>query len=610
MKKINNILIEIGTEELPYKNLHILSNNFKKTIKENLINSKIKIQHFKNFVTLRRIAFKITTINISIDDINEKIKNLIDKSINNLKLNIKMRWGIYTEQFIRPVKWFIFLINNVVINHKIFNIKSDNKSLTHKNTNKYICVDYNTYEKKLKIKGHVICDHIKRKQIITNLIKKFSKKNNINIILKRTSIQELTNLTEYPSLIECKFNKFFLKLPEEILINSLFKNNFCFLIKKNNKLTNKVLIIIDSFKKNKEIIHDYTYIINTKLSELEYLYLSQKNLIHSLKISNLKKINLNEHLGNMYTKTMRLEKLINYVLKNLNIKNKNIISATKYLKLDMLTKIVYEMPELTGLIYAYIAHINLKIKQYMFDYNKIINNQKIKSKNASIIVLIDKIDHITSFFILNKKPTGSKDPFNLKKDAKLINNIIFKNRINLNIQELISYNISLYKNVNKNLKEEILNFIKQKIETKIDYITALNENENIFKIILFSNIIKNLNLYKFKDSITNIIKRIAKITSKNRISLKNKLNTSYLIKSEEKILFKKIKNNIKIINILKKNNMLFEESKYYLILEKSIITFFEKVLVLEKNESIKNNRLKLLNIIKKIMLNNINYHIL
>lgn len=608
MKNNNDkILIEIGTEELPYKNLYNISKNLKDVIKNNIQKININYSLIKNFITSRRISFIITLCKTENNVILEKkIKELIDKSLTDVNFKIKMRWKNYTKSFIRPVKWYVLLLNEKIINHTIFNIKSKNKTLSHKTLKKEIKINAHNYEYNLEKYGHVICNYKKRKDLIINSIKNHAKKHDLDIILKRESISNITNLIEYPSLIICSFKKEFLKLPKEIITTVLLKNNFCFLLKKKDKIINKIIIIVDALRKTKEIKTGYEYIINTKLSELKYLYENEKKYIKTTKISDLKKLVLNDKLGNMYEKTIRIKNIITYINNTLDKKsNKTLIKAAKLIKIDMLTKIVTEIPELNGLICSYNLE-NIKIKKHLYNYNRIINNKIKKNKHSSLLVLSDLIDNITSFFVIGKIPTSSKDPFNLKKDAKLIIKIIIKNKININIKDIIEYTLKLHKVNNNILNSNISNFIKQKITNKKEYDLIIKSTDNILMANNKITLMKTLNKYQFNEKLTSFLKRIYKITEKNKILSYIKINKNLFIKIEEKILFTKIKKQLKTLNFLNKKNLFFECAKTFTLLENEITKYFNNVLVLDKETKTKNNRLKLLNIIKNISLKKVN----
>ncbi len=598
--KKNNILIEIGTEELPYKGLKSILNNFEDSIKKQTKKLNFNYDIIKSFITSRRIAFIIELNKEKISaNLKEKIKTLITNVLKNINFTSRMRWYNYKTEFIRPIKWYVLLLNNITINHSIFHIKSNNKTLSHKSLDKNIEIDANNYELILEKKGYVICDYEKREKLIINLLKKYIKTNKSNLILKRESINNITSILEYPSLIICNFKKKFLKIPKEIITTVLLKDHFCFLLKKNNKLINKLIILIDSVKSNKEIKSGYEYIINTKLTELNYLYEKEKDYTKTLKIINLKKLVLNTKLGNMYEKTQRVKNLVSFIKNKINIKNNTIIKASKFIKLDMLTKITTEIPELNGLIYS--CNIkNEKIKNYLYHYNRIVNNKIKKNLSLSLIPLADIIDNITSFFILNKIPTSSKDPFNLKKDAKLIIKIILKNEINLNLREVIKESLFLHKSLNTHTEEKICDFITQKVKNSKDTIKINKDYYNILDYKNEINLIIKISKYKFNEKLIVFIKRIHKIVEKNKISLLEKINKNFLIKRDEKILFKRISFTLRILNKLNKKKLYFESLRTFSLLEKEITFFFNNVLVLDKDINLKNNRLKLLNIIKNI----------
>lgn len=607
MKNLNNILIEIGTEELPYKNLYKISDNINIILEKFLKKKKISFENIRPFITLRRIAFKIEKIEIKdFIEIELKIISVIEKLLCNIKFKVKMRWGIEKNTFIRPIKWYVLMLNNKLIKHSIFNIKSQNKTLGHKANKLKINVTPNNYEIELKNKGHVICSYIDRQNIILKLVKDYAKKKSLDIVLKKNSIKDITSLIEYPSMIICSFKKAFLKLPEEIITTTLLKNQFCFLLKKNDKLINKIIIIADAFKKNKEIAYGYTYIINTKLSEIEYLYNIEKDYLTTKNINDLKNLNLELKLGTFYEKTMRIKNITKFIRDELKIKSKKLIKASMLIKMDMLTKIANELPEITGLICSYNIKNSLKIKKYLYNYNKILNNKNIKKKYSAVIIIADKIDNITNFFILNKKPTGSKDPFNLKKDAKLITKTINTNKIDINLDSVIKYSLNQHECNANLLCKEIMSFIINRITGIKNYINFIKDTTNILNLKTQIKIVKNLNKYSFKKTLVSIVKRISKITDKNKINLKQKIDKKLLLKNEEKILFNNIKNKIKVINALNKKKLFFESIKTYMSLENIIKKFFDSVLIIDQNTTLKQNRLKILNIIKKIFLYKIN----
>ncbi len=606
MKNMTNILIEIGVEEMPYKNMHKISTDIKKLTSNNFKKKNIKICKIKSFITIRRLALLIETKNFDELKLKENIKNIIDRTLEDIKFKTKMRWGINAKAFIRPIKWYVLLLNTKIINHTIFGIKSQNTTLGHKSTPTKIKITPCAYEHILKTKGYVICDYLKRKHMILNLIKKVIKKKSLNLILKKDSINNITNIVEYPSIIICNFKKIFLKLPEKITTISLLKNHFCFLLKKENKLTNKIIIIADTYRKKTNIKNGYTYIINTKLSELQYLYEKEQNYLNNKKTTDLKKLIINEKLGNMYDKTLRITNIVKFIKSKLKIKSNCIITASKLIKMDLLTKIVTEMPELIGLICSYNIENAPRIKNCIYEYNQIVNNKIKKHLYGAIIALADKIDNIVSYFIINKQPSGSKDPFNLRKDAKIIIKLVLVNKININLFDLLEHAIKQHTCISKTKANTILNFIISRQNYKNEIFKIIKNKKNLFKLNLKIEATENFLKYDFKNLLLKNIKRISKITEKNKISLKIKLQSKLLVKREEKILINKIKYQIKTKNILIKHNRFFECTKTLINIEKTVKIFFESIFILDENKNIMTNRLKLLNIIKYIMSSEIN----
>ena len=351
INKKQDLLIEIGTEELPYNNLDILLHMFKKNIIKELITKNINYERIKGFITPRRFSIIINglpikqkskielkkgpstentlnkngTPNKSIIKFSEKyntninnlkkiknkngewffyekkvlgksiqdlIESIIKISIENLIYANPMKWGMNNKSFIRPIHWFILTLNNKVINCDLFNVKSNDFTYGHRFLYpKKIKVTAENYENKLEKIGYVIPNFEKRKYIIKNEINKISINKKMNPIINNTILTQLTGLIEYPSILLGSFDKNFLKMTDEILIAIILKYQKCIPLKNKKKLTNKFIIISNIITKNlNKIIKGYNKSINFRLSDLIHIYNEEKNTFMKKKNIQLKNI--------------------------------------------------------------------------------------------------------------------------------------------------------------------------------------------------------------------------------------------------------------------------------------------------------------------------------
>ena len=274
-------------------------------------------------------------------------------------------------------------------------------------------------------------------------------------------------------------------------------------------------------------------------------------------------------------------------------------------KLDLLTNIVKEIPELEGIISSKYGNTDKDVTQALYEYNKPRNtNDTIpKTKLGIALSILDKIDTITGFFVINKEPDGNKDPYALRRHALNIIKTIIINKLHINIKTIININLNLYKNTNISLKNNIYNFIINRLENlyKNKFNTKLKINKtDIYKIFLKKEKLKKLYNYKFCNDITILKKKINKIINKNNAKqLTKNIIKKYIIKKEETILFKRLITYSLVTKILKKKKLYFELTKYILEIEKQINIFFNKIKIINNDKNITANRLCLLNKFKK-----------
>jgi glycyl-tRNA synthetase beta chain len=577
MKNEYKVLIELFTEELPYTNIDLLSNLFKKKLLKNLNDKNILIETFEFFFTFRRflIFFKFNSSSLKYDLI-KKIKIVIEESVYNFDKINSMRWSDNLKSFLRPLKSYIFVINNKVINHKIFNIYSSN--ITYVKNVKKTELNFDNYKSKLN--KLITYDNNKRFNLINRKLFNLAKKYNIHIILNKNSIVYLNNLLEYPYIIFSEFDNKYLKLPNNVIIEVVHSQNVCFPFIKDGVISNKFIIFTDGIYKNKNnIISGYKYFFNTKFSDILSLIKLDKNF--QFKFKHFSNIVFHENLGNYYNKIKRVSHLILFLSEKLKINKSKLIKSFLISKISMFNRLSNYMPNINNILLC--------------------NNKKLDNIRYNIIILAEKIDIICGFFLLNKDPTGSKDPYNLKKEAIIINKIIVDNEIDINLNHIIKKSLLEYNNYNKKLELNIKKFILKRLIDKNSIILKNKSNltyneDNVLNLIRQTNLIERFSKYKFLLNIQKIYLRLKNIT-KDTYYYK-KLKKNYLICKEEILLYKNLKYFIKINKILYKNNMHFERIKTFNIFKKNIDKFFSNVLVICDNNDLMTNRIKLLSIIK------------
>ncbi|QJC37183.1 glycine--tRNA ligase subunit beta [Enterobacteriaceae endosymbiont of Donacia thalassina] len=678
----NILLLEISIEEIPSKYLlkisQIILKNFKNELKKN--NFKFKI--IKCFFTSRRIALQIYFINIIQSDytyiikgpfISDKkdifsnkiiqfwmkkyniknkkyifykknyifykkvikglhIKNLLANIIINSLKNIIsipnfMYWDNKIFKFIRPIRNIVLVLGKKNIKKNILNFKSNNIIQGHRFmcTKKIILQNAEEYEKLLFIEGKVIVNNIKRKNIILNKINKIA--NDFNAIVKINNIflEELSSMVEWPVLLVGKFDNKFLTLPTEILTYVMIKyQKYIPLYDKKKKLLSNFIILINiKTNNNKMIINNNEQVIKSRFKDIQFFFKNDLQIKFEQYLEKLKNIIFQKDLGNLFEKTIRIEKISQYIAKI--IEKINIIDCTRASKLskcDLATQMVYEFPDLQGIIGMYYAKYNQENKnvsqaikeQYQYKKNDLIPKNII----SCILFIADKIDTIVGISIISLLPTGDKDPFALKNITLIIIRIIIERKIEIHLTQLINFSIYLYKRdiIHKEkILKQILFFIKKRcynwyisLGYKKNIISSILDNE-INNLLVLDYKIKALNLFfKNDEKQSNFLiftyKRINKILLKNKkyVDENKNINISLLKDKEEIILFRYIVKLSKILKLKIKNNdyyniLLILSELYY-----PVNNFFQKVMINHQEKKIKQNRILILYYIKKYLI--------
>ena len=558
-----------------------------------------------------------------------KTKNLLEENIPNLLSKIKwkksMKWGNYEMYWGRPLKSIMAIFGGKVLTFKYHHIKSTNKTFIDKDLeekNKFFkdFKSYKTYFSRQK----VLIDNTERKKYIINNLHKLSKSKNLKIIIKDQLLEDVTNILERPKIILCSFNNNFLNMPNELIITTLeHHQKFFITYNQNSNLTNSFYLIADCDDKNGLIKKGNENVVEARLSDAEYFWNKNKSKNMIKQISLLQNINYFKGLGNYFDKVERLKKLSSLLSDEFLISKDKAELAAAISKVDLLSELVNEFPELQGILGGYFAEfqgfdkdVSQAVKE---QYLPLGTDSKVPKNNYSIALsLSDKIDTLVGFFGLNVFPTSSKDPYGLRRLVIGIIKIIIDNKKKVKIKDLINsscqvYNSQSIKFDNIIILEKITAFILERLKyfmrekgIRQDIIETSLINFNLDNLLIIFIKAKKLNKIINKEIGLNLIqnyKRSYNIlnSEKNVISNENlsTVDPTLFNNDYEKDLYKKlqyIKKNLTNIRI---------ETDYdaQLILlssvKQEITNFFENVTVNDNDENLKKNRLLLLKLVCK-----------
>ena len=589
----------------------IRSNNI---VKKDLIKKKLDKGEFYFFKTKSK---KLST--------QDLLEELIPQILNKIQWKKSMRWSDFNLSWGRPLKSILAIFDKKKLTFNFHHLTSSNSTFIDKEfeEKKKIFTDFKDYNNFFK-KMNITIDHNLRKNFIEKKLDEISNKKNIKIENNPKLIDEVVDLTDQPNVILCEFDRKFLNIPKEILIITMQHHQKYFpTFDKKGNITNEFLVVTNKKDINGLIKLGNERVVEARLNDAEFFWKKDKSQNLVKRVSVLKSMNYFKGLGTYFDKVQRMRKLGGMLSDELLISKDKVELSASICKVDLVSELVGEFPELQGVMGGYFA----EAQGFEKDVSKAISeqylpaglNSKVPKKPYSVALsLADKIDTLVGFFGINQKPTSSKDPFALRRLALGIIKTIVENKKDFKLRDLISYSAGLYFDQgfefeNKSLQKELENFLMDRLkfymkEEKIrnDIISASTSFLNLDQSVIIFGKAKSLNKLIDKPVGIDVVSSFKRASSILESELKDKKlelsNTTDpgIFKTEfEKNLYKKIVELKKYFQNINKdedfdltiNNL--AESK------KVIFDFFDNVIVNEDDITIKKNRLELIQMLCK-----------
>ena len=521
-----------------------------------------------------------------------------------------MRWADLDIKFQRPIRWIVSLFNEEKVEIEIANIKSSNITRGHRFSKSEIEIKNPDEYLTVLESANVIADVQKRKETIVKLAKEKAKEIGAKIAIDEDLLDEVTFITEWPIPVICSFEEKYLQIPEKVIVTVMAVHQRYFPLYKEGKLLNKFITISnyvgDTFENIKA---GNERVVKARLEDAIFFVQedTQKPLISYLDA--LKGVTFQKGFGSVYDKTQRIYELSKQIAKDLNIPTQTIERTALLCKADLVTKLVFEFTELQGYIGADYAlrsgeskEVSKGIMEHYFPLNA--DSEVAESIEGQVVGIADKIDTVVTVFADGKKISGSQDPLGVRRATLGILKTILNKDLKINLTKLLKQTIELLpvqiEDKNK-LFETVKSFMEQRLiimlsdKYKHDIIEACISGKDVLsdlkdlivRLDIVSDIVNKETYSQFHESINRIIRLIK--TENDFTTVKEDL---FVIQAE-----KDLYNAAKNIN---ENTLDYNQLEEKLVKIIPFITeFFDKVLVMDKDENIKQNRLNLLYSIKQ-----------
>jgi len=679
---MENVVLEIGTEEIPAQYMENALKNLNQLAQKYLEEARINYKEIKVYGTPRRLILFIFHIKEKQKDIFQKIKGpaysiaynkdaqpqkpalkfaqsqkvkvedlivedtekgkyifapksitgqptidilpqVFPKIIKGMQFPKSMRWGEKSLRFIRPIRWILALYGKEIVKFNLNGLNSENITYGHKllAPQKIEISSAQEYFKKLE-KNYVIIDPQIRENIIKTDIKQIIKEIGGKKIINEKQLKEIVNLVEYPSAILGRYDKKYLELPRDVLTVVMEKHQKYFPVFKNKEeLLPLFIVIINNSKKHASKIREGNEnVLRARLEDAKFFYQEDLKVPLEKRVDKLKNVIFQENLGSLFDKTKRLELLSDYISDKLHVeqKVKKVLLRSAHLcKADLVSEMVKEFPELQGIMgkeYAIISCEGKEVAEAIFEHYlpRFSGGRLPLTKSGMILGIADKVDSIIGCFVMGLTPTGSQDPYGLRRQSRGKIAIILKNNLKISLKDIIQKSLSLYKESNSvelkidenGIISQVLYFLKQRVKNifleegiRYDVIDAVLAVESGGDVVDIKNRIEAIEELYNQPIFRKILNSSNRVLNLSKNSEETEIDQSLLKEEAELNLFH---NYESIYPQIKKFISNKEYKKIFKLLGglcEPVDEFFDRVLVMDKDKNIRKNRIAL---IKKI----------
>lgn len=411
----------------------------------------------------------------------EILKNKLPKLILDAFFPKTMRWGDYNLRYVRPLKWLVSLWDDEVLSFDLEMKQADRYSQGHRflSKGKIEITSVAQYFEVLK-KHHVIVDQDERLALIKTQIEELEKKNKVSISIDKDLLEEVLYLVEYPTVLMGDFDEKYLNIPQGLVITPMKEHQRYFPVKDlDGKIKNHFVTVrngdayqLDTVKIGNERV------LEARLADAKFFY--DEDLKNPLEnnLEKLKKITFQEKLGTVYEKMERVVQLSGFISKEVLCYSDDVsegaLIASKLLKADLVSNVVMEFPELQGIMGEEYAlktmHLEKDISQAIREHYlpRFAGDMLPKTKQGIVISLSDKFDTIVGCFAAGIEPTGSQDPYALRRQCMAVTQILIQEKVHFSLKDIILKALEGFRNkitFDEQLVNKIYDFFAQRLLT-------------------------------------------------------------------------------------------------------------------------------------------------
>ena len=383
----------------------------------------------------------------------ELLAGIVSASLDALPIPKRMRWGNTRTEFVRPAQWLVMLLGSDVVDCEILSLKSGRETRGHRfHHNETITIAQPAdYQKLLEDTGHVVADYDTRRSTIHEQVEAEAKKLGGVAVIDEDLLDEVTSLNEWPVALAGRFDDAFLEVPSEALISSMKEHQKYFHIvdEKGALMPHFITICNIQSKDPSQVIHGNEKVIRPRLADARFFYETDRKTTLEANREKLKPVVFQKDLGSVFDKTERISKLASFIASEENGNADHAGRAGQLCKSDLVTEMVLEFTDLQGIMGMYYAGNDGEQKDVCLAQNeqympRFAGDQLPSTLTGCAVAIADKLDTIVGIFGIKQPPSGSKDPFALRRATLGVLRIIVEKKLNLDLRSLVAESIKAY----------------------------------------------------------------------------------------------------------------------------------------------------------------------
>ncbi|MEG3765820.1 glycine--tRNA ligase subunit beta [Alteromonas sp. 14N.309.X.WAT.G.H12] len=675
--RTENLLVEIGTEELPPKALKNLGQSFADNMEAALKNADLQFSKINWFAAPRRLAVTVLQLAESQEDkvvekrgpaisaafdsdgnptkaalgwargngidvaaaerlktdkgewllhrakvsgqsIEHLIEDLVNQAISKLPIPKAMRWGTSTTQFIRPVHTVTALYGDQLLPLTVLGKSSSRTIQGHRfHGEATFELDHADNYASALMDHYVVADFSERAERIRKALEDAADALQLKADYNESLLEEIASLVEWPVVLQASFDAAFLDVPKEALIYTMKDDQkYVPLLSQEGSLDNRFLFVSNIQSQDPiQVISGNEKVIRPRLADAEFFFTTDKKTTLASRLGSLSSVLFQKQLGTLEDKSNRISALSGSIASKINADAEKASRAGLLAKTDLMTNMVMEFPDVQGVMGKYYAlndGEDSQVAEALYEqYMPRFSGDQLPSTGVSAAVsLADKLDTLVGIFGIGQLPKGDKDPFALRRAAIGVLRIIVEKDLPLDLEELIAEAIAVYgdKLTNKDCQNQVVDFILgrfvallQDQGVSIDVIQAVSARRPTRPADYVARV-QAVAAFKERDEAEALAagnKRVANILAKQDSQVSSQVDETLLSEPAEKTLFtalQSVQSDVKDGIADKDYNRVLSALA---TLREAVDNFFDNVMVMAEDMSVRNNRLALLSLLRQ-----------